>query len=806
MKRKGLKIFLIISIVLFVILGLGLIAISPYLSTILEHRNEAFVIAAASSPKDFRSTETSIIYDINGEEITDIRGAAQLYYLESSEIPQIVKTGFVLLEDRKFYKHNGIDIAAIIRAGLENIKKGRIVQGASTITQQLVKDIYLTQDVTWARKITEAFLAVELEKKYSKEQILEFYINNIYFANGLYGIEAAAQGYFDTSASELTISELALLIGIPKNPSKFNPVKNYDKAIERRDFILKLLKDNKAITEEEYDIAKQETIILTPKEKKKCDYVETYVFYCATKALMEANGFVFRDEFINEKDEELYDYLYESTYTKYQRSLFTAGYRIYTSIDMKKQELLQACVNDALAEHTDTNDEGVYKLQAAAVCIDNSTGMVSAIVGGRDQKMPGYTLNRAYQSFRQPGSSIKPLIVYAPFLQLGHNPDYVVDDSYMPDGPKNFEDRYPGESTVMEALAWSSNVVTWKLFEEITPQYGMSFLKEMNFKRVGNDDEYMASALGGFTNGVSCLEMASAYASFPSEGLYREPTAVMWITDSKNQIIVENTKKAKIVYDYNAARMINKILQYGVQSGLAVNADIDNAVVAAKTGTTTSNKDGWIAGYSMYYTTAVWVGYDIPVSDPAITGGTYPMTIWTSFMNEIHEGMAYKEFPDYYEYEQKNLVNNEENNEENNNPDDEKINTDSDADTDIGDEHAQGDEAATKTQGDKDASLTDTDKNAGDIAGGDEAATKTQGDKDASLTDADKNAGDIAGGDETATKMQGDKDASLTDTDKNAGHIAGGDETAAKTQGDEDALVVESDKNAEQFSGDRDAQ
>lgn len=801
--KKGLKIFLVISAILFVIMGLGLLAVSPYLSAVMQYRRNAVAIARSSSASDFRSTETSIIYDVNGEEITTISGAVELYYLESARIPDIVKKAFMLVEDRKFYNHGGVDMAAIVRAVLINLKSGSKAQGASTITQQLARNIYLTQDVTWERKITEMFLAVELEKRYSKEQILEFYINNIYFANGYYGIEAAAEGYFDTSVDELTLSELIFLVAIPKNPYKYNPADNMERTVDRRDYILGLLHEYGYITDEDYNNALSEEIVLSWGEHKKVDSVETFVYYCATRSLMEAGGFVFRDEFISEEDEAAYNELYDDYYSRYQMSLFTGGYRIYTSIDMEKQELLMGIVNDTLAGHTDTNEEGVYKLQASAVCIDNSTGYVTAIVGGRDQGLPGYTFNRAYQSFRQPGSTIKPLVVYAPYLGLGHNPDEIIDDSKMEDGPVNFDERYPGESTLQEALAWSSNVAAWKLFQEMTPEYGMSFVKKMHFKKAAVDEHYMAACLGGWTYGTSALEMASGYAALANYGLYREPTAVMRITDSEGRLIVDNSFRGTAVYDGNAACMVSKMLEYGVENGIATGAQLDNAVVAVKTGTTTGNKDGWTIGYSMYYTTAVWVGCDLPERVENLTGGTYPMTIWKEYMGSIHEGLDIMEFPDYMPYEEKDDMpdyNEQDDSSEetaspengNSNPGDSDYSGhggDSDADINIGgDSNASGgvggDEKAaggfggdTNASGTNDGDVTAPGGTLGDVT----APGGSGGDRNAPQgTGGDKSAPQGSGGDMSAPQGSGG--------DQNAPSGTGGDATApGGTGGDQNA-------------------
>lgn len=643
-KRKALKIILAIVVVL---LGaLGIVAL-VYGGSVKKFQKNAKELTKDITADTFRQIETSIVYDINGEEITSLSGIKQLYYIYDEEIPDILKRTFVLLEDRDFYKHDGIDFSAIIRAMIANAKSNSLSEGASTITQQLAKNIFLTQDKTWERKITEMFVAVELEKKFEKDDILEFYINNIYFGHGYYGIEAAAQGYFGKSVGELSLSQLIYLAGMPKNPSRFDPVSHPDKVLERRNFILKQLFADGQISSLEYYEAVEEPVVLVDSTDDRYNYVDTYVFYCATVALMEHNGFVFREEFASEEDKENYEEKYDEWYSKYQASLFTGGYRIYTAIDMKKQELLQDALDKNLKDFKEVNEEGIYKTQGSGVCIDNATGLVTAIVGGRSQDYDGYTLNRAYQSYRQPGSAIKPVIIYAPYLMSGHTPDEKIDDSPFEGGPRNFDDQYRGEITLTEALAWSSNVCAWKLMEEMTPAYGMSFLHQMKFKKTAVDDNLQAASVGGFTNGVSAVELASAYAALENHGTYRNPTCISKITDSRGSVIIDNTGSEVRVYDENSAKAVTKMMEYGVNYGLLTGAKIDNAIVAAKSGTTNDAKDGWLAGYSRYYTTVVWVGNDMPVAIEGLAGGTYPLYIWKEFMTEIHKGLKPWAFPNY---------------------------------------------------------------------------------------------------------------------------------------------------------------
>ena len=646
-KKKSSLVKKILILLIIFILGVIGIVVGVFMASISKLKKNADKITEGITEDYFRQIETSIIYDIDGNEITSLSGIKELYYVEDKDIPEVLKDAFIVLEDQEFYSHKGIDYTAIVRAYIANMRNGAIVEGASTITQQLAKNVFLTNDVTWERKITEMFIANNLEEQFSKNEILEFYINNIYFGNGYYGIQAAAEGYFNKDISELSVSELTFLAGIPKNPSRFDPITKFDTAIERRDFILKQLYANGSISGLEYYEAIEDEVILNMEDQGSHNYVETFVFYCAARTLMQANGFVFQYQFDDEETRENYQELYDQEYTKYQTYLFTGGYRIYTSIDMEKQELLQEAINENLKNFTETNEDGIFKLQGAATCIDNSSGFVVAIVGGREQDYDGYTLNRAYQSFRQPGSAIKPILVYAPYLALGHTPNEIVYDEPIANGPKNAEDKYYGEITLTQALAMSSNVVAWRLMQEMTPSHALTYLEQMHFKKIEADKDNVAAAIGGLTYGVSTLEMAAAYAALENDGIYREPTCVMKITNAKGETIKDNFNTEIAVYPKQVSRMVTKMMEYGMNKGLLSFANIKNAVVAAKSGSTNDGKDGWLCGYSRYYTTAVWIGCDMPEGVPGLNGGSYPLNVWKQYMETIHEGLAKKNFPNY---------------------------------------------------------------------------------------------------------------------------------------------------------------
>lgn len=616
-----------------------------YAAKVSAMKTEAVSMVSHSSKDTFRKSQTSIAYDINGKTLSVLKGEKDVYYIEYEDIPIYVKQAIISTEDKRFYKHNGIDYRGIMRAAVAMIQDGEVTQGGSTITQQLARTVFLSNERTWERKIEEMYIAVELEKKYSKEEILEFYLNNVYFANGYYGIEAAAQGYFGTDVSHLSLSQMIYLCAIPNNPTLYNPLTHADKTQARRDRILKSMLEDKVISESSYQTAVAEQIKTTEPEEIKNNYAETYTYYCATRALMELEGFEFQTVFSDDEEKTAYDREYQSLYDACNKKLFTGGYRIYTSLDLDAQSQLQASVDEVLAGFGEKSDEGIYELQGAAVCIDNTTGMVRAIIGGRSQDdVEGYTLNRAFQSFRQPGSAIKPLIVYTPALERGYTPDTTVVDEPIADGPVNGDGTYSGAMSLRQAVARSKNTIAWKIFEELTPEVGISYLEAMGFSNLDANDKRLPASIGGFTNGVSPLEMAKGYATIKNDGGYRNPTCIMKITDADGEVIYQADQTASVIYKENACRQMTDMLQTVITSGTGRGYSLGMMPCAGKTGTTNDNKDGWFVGYTPYYTTSVWVGYDIPKEVPGLGGGTYPGKIWHSFMSWLHEGLEPVDF------------------------------------------------------------------------------------------------------------------------------------------------------------------
>ncbi len=657
-RRKRRKVRRIILSYLFLIVLLigvigGYIFYEKLGKQLLVYRQEAKELVANSDESTFRQDESSIVYDAKGKMIREVTGEKEVYYKTYDEIPAYFVEAMVSVEDRRFYEHNGVDYEGIARAAYILYKNDfNITQGASTITQQLARGIFLSNDITYQRKFREIFLAWELEKKYTKQQILEFYLNTIFFSNGYYGIGAAAKGYFDKDLDELSVSEVAFLCAIPNSPVYYDPRTNYDHTIERRNKILNDMYELGYLNDLELQMALDEKIELAEEKKISHDYVETFTNFCATEALMEAAGFKFQYKFDTIEEQHKYNEQYREKYDEFYAALYTGGYRIYTSIEPKKQKLLQKTIDEVLSVDENKDSEtGIYELQGASTCIDNSTGRVVAIVGGRTQnELEGYSLNRAYQSARQPGSTIKPLIVYTPQLERGYTPATRVDDTDFEDAkmPENSGRSYSGMISLAQAVAASKNVVAYRLYGQLTPEVGVDYLLNMNFNYLTIEDrQNMAGCLGGLTYGATTVEMASGYATIENDGEFRKPTCIVQITDAQGNVIVEDKQKSKRVYEMNASRMMISMLKGVFTGGTASGLGIPGMSCAGKTGTTDNNTDGWFCAFTPYYTTSVWVGYDTPQATRGLWGSTYPGRIWHDYMTAIHDGLQDLKFPDY---------------------------------------------------------------------------------------------------------------------------------------------------------------
>ena len=651
-RAIGIVIKIIIALLLAIVVIGGVLIYMKYGKKLIAMESDAKKIVSKSTMETFRQNETSIIYDANGNIMSKLKGEKDVYYIKYSDIPQVAVSAITSIEDKNFFKHKGYDLKAIIRAGLAYIKnKGVITQGGSTITQQLARNIFLSFEESWQRKAREVFIAIELEKKYTKKEIMEFYLNNIYFANGYYGIQSASLGYFGKGVNSLSLSQITFLLSIPNSPTRYNPYENIEGTLARRDRILDQMVLDGKISEAEASKAKSEEIKLKAPKVEKSSYALTFALDRAVKALMKSEGFNFRYSFNSDEDRKAYNENYSEVYSSCQTRLYSGGYRIYTSIDPEKQKLLQDTVDSGLSVSSEKSKSGIYSLQGAAVTIDNSSGRVVAIVGGRSQKLKGSTLNRAYQSFRQPGSTIKPLIVYTPAFEQGYTPESMVKDEKIEGGPVNADGVFSGNMTILDALAKSKNTVAWKLFTEISPAIGIGKLLDMGFSAIADTDYYPSAALGGFTKGVNAVEMASAYATIENGGEFREPTCIMKMTDSSgNDIVADGFYQkgtSKYIYDENACKMMITCMEAVMTKGTGVGGKLATMPCAGKTGTTNDSKDLWFVGFTKYYTTSVWVGYDIPKSLAGLTYTATPLGIWKTYMDSINNGLPLAKLDDY---------------------------------------------------------------------------------------------------------------------------------------------------------------
>ena len=610
----------------------------------LDHcREVAYDKLAQMQRQDFHMLSDTEIYDKN-DQLIGLINAGHYEYVPISQISMNLQNAYIAQEDRRFKSHTGVDWIATFRAGLALIKnRGEITQGGSTITQQVVKNTYLTQEQSFTRKIVEILLAPEIEKKYSKADIMEFYCNTNFYGNHCYGVEAASRYYFGKDASDLESYEAAVLVGISNSPTAYNPVRNPEASLKKRNDVLHSMLEVGYLSEDAYESAISQPLSIVQEESEGSNenYMSSYAIHCAALALMKLDNFQFQYIFKDKSDYDTYMENYQATYTEKADDIRAGGYRIYTTLDQDLQTALQSQLDNVLSPYTELQDNGKYALQGAGVIVDNMTNSVVAVVGGRGTED---VYNRAYLSARQPGSTIKPLIDYAPAFDTGeYYPARLVNDHKWENGPSNSGGSYYGNVSVREALNRSLNTVAWQILTDIGVDYGLNYLGEMEFQKLTYIDNGVPSlSIGGFTNGVRVVDMAKAYSTLANGGVYNDQTCIRRIDHEHNGELTKNLKAhSQVVYQQDSAYMLTDILKgtltesYGTGYGLALENDMP---AAGKTGTTNSSKDTWFCGYTRYYTTAIWVGYDTPRAMPGIYGKTYAGKIWKQVMDQIHEG------------------------------------------------------------------------------------------------------------------------------------------------------------------------
>lgn len=636
------RLFLGSVLFLFVLSVLGyVIFIRPEVNRL---RGIAYDKLAGSNLKDLTKRADTVVFDTDGQQLGTIN-AGHFVYDKIEDISPNLQNAYIAQEDRNFKTHHGVDYKATLRAVFQLVKnRGRITQGGSTITQQVVKNTYLSQEKTFTRKIVEIMLAQELEKMYSKADIMEIYCNTNFYGNNCYGVEAASQYYFEKPAKDLTVEEAAMLAGISNAPSRYEPVRHPDLALKKRNQVLKSMETVGYITEAEYEEAIGKPLQISQNVQKGTDedYMNSYALYAATIRMMEVNKFPFTYHFETQADKEAYQDQYEEQYNFYNRELRAGGYKIYTSLDPKIQNILQETLDKGLSKFQEVQENGKLSMQGAGVIIDNKTGYVVATVGGRGTEDK---YNRAYLSYRQPGSAIKPLLDYAPALDFGeYNAASVIDDHKFEDGPSNSGDHYYGAVTMREAANRSLNTVAWQILDSIGIQNGLDYLEKMHFSGISvKDNDALAVSIGGFTNGLRVVDMAKGYSTLANGGVYSNKTCIIKIESDKDGVVAdEKTIQNTQVFREDTAFIMTDILkgtmntEYGTGRGLQLK---NKMPAAGKTGTSNGSKDTWFCGYTKYYSAAIWVGHDMPVEMPGIYGATYAGKIWKNTMDILHEDL-----------------------------------------------------------------------------------------------------------------------------------------------------------------------
>ena len=545
----------------------------------------------------------SQFYDINGNVIYTTLSEERRVPVTIDKIPKHVQKAFIAIEDNRFYEHSGIDYRGTARA-LVSTLSGREVQGGSTITQQLAKNAFLTQERSIVRKIKEAFIAKELEHKYTKDEILTMYLNRIYFGQGAYGIESASMYYFDKHVQNLDIAEAATLAAIPKSPNYYNPFENPQESKKRQELVIDQMVKYGFISAEQGAQAKAKKMVYSTSHKIKND-PRAYFFDMISQKVIEEVG---------------------------ADALYKGGLKIYTTLDMDMQKAAEKAMHHLPNYYTD--GKKLTQPQMALAAVDPKTGYVKAMIGGRGQDK----FNRATLAVRQPGSAFKPF-VYLTAMQNGFTPASIIEDKeeeFAPGWkPQNSDMQWHGKVSLRTALKRSINVPTIKLAREVGVDKIVANVEKMGITTLVDSGAYsdvnLAMALGGLSKGVNPLEMASAYGVFATNGLYSKPIALLKIVDREGKVLYQAKTQTKRVIDATSAYLTTNMLQDVLVSGTAGGMGIGRPA-AGKTGTTDTYIDAWFVGYTPDLSTAVWVGDDNNKPMQRMYGSGAPLSIWHEFM------------------------------------------------------------------------------------------------------------------------------------------------------------------------------
>nr|RNJ67030.1 MAG: penicillin-binding protein 1A [Leptolyngbya sp. IPPAS B-1204] len=564
--------------------------------------------------RNYIPSETSYVYDMNGTLLDSIHDEANREVVNLNQISPDLKRAVLAIEDSYFFSHHGINPSGIARAFLANMEEGETVEGGSTITMQLVKNLFLTPERTMSRKVAEAVLSLRLEQVFTKDQILEMYLNQVYWGHNTYGVETAAKSYFNKPASELNLAEASMMAGLIQAPEVFSPFVDYQKAKERQAIVLQRMRQIGWATDAEVAQAKATPLKLGEITSFRASQAP-YITDAVVAELTSRFG---------------------------REAVLQGGMRVQTTIDLNLQRKAEETVRNGLAS---IQRQGIYADQMALVAVDPRTHFVKAMVGGVDYSKSQY--NRAVQALRQPGSAFKPFVYYAAFATGNYAPDSVVMDTPVtyPDGdgyytPQNYDGSFYGAVSIRQALAQSRNIPAIRLGQEVGINRVIEVCRTLGIK---SPMEPVTSLPLGAVD-LTPYEMAGAYATFANGGWHSETTTIVQVTDSKGNVLLDNTPRPQLVLDPWAVAALNSTLQDVITRGTGTAARIDRPA-AGKTGTTSAERDIWFVGYVPQLAVAVWVGNDdySPIGTGA-TGGGYVAPVWRSFMYKALEGVPVETF------------------------------------------------------------------------------------------------------------------------------------------------------------------
>lgn len=574
---------------------------------------------------------TTIVYDCKGNEIAHLSKDENRIWIDYDEIPTNLVDAFISIEDERFYKHPGIDFKRIAGAVITLFKPGADTYGASTITQQLIKNLTGEKEYSLKRKVQEQWRALQLETKLEKWEILQLYLNLIYLGRGTHGIQAAAKEYFDKDVRDLNLAECACIAGITQSPATYDPFVHPEKNKARQEIVLQKMFSLGYITKEEYEEAKNYKLNF---KRGKISNISKHSYFV--------------DQIIEDVVKDLVSKNNLSREISL-KTLYNNGLRIYTTQDPD----IQKCIDEVFKDkkYFPKLEGGSDSPQGAMVVMDPYTGEVKGIVGGAGEKSADLVLNRATSTLatKRPGSSIKPIAVYAPAIEAGVvTPASVIDDipTYIGNyHPENYDKTYRGLTSIRDAIVSSINVVAVKTWLKLGADNSVNFLKNLGITTLTRDDRYAAMALGGLTNGVTVHEMTAAYAAFANKGIYTKPLTYTKVVDRNGKTILENKPERRIVMSevtaYLMTNMLRDVVRLDWGTGAGARLQGNKMPVAGKTGTTDDNWDKWFVGFTPYYAAGVRYGYD---RGKPITDIGQAVTIWQAVMEKIHASLQPRDF------------------------------------------------------------------------------------------------------------------------------------------------------------------